>query len=134
VYLSIDVFTRGFIKKIFSFNYFEKIHAKEDFNRVFKNGVKFDSEYIKIFIYKRHDGCDVRRLGLITSRKIGGSVVRNKVKRKLREIFRTNKYLLKPGLDLIFISKKNIVHVKYYNLEKHIFDLIKNVKIFLNAG
>ena len=44
------------------------------------------------------------RLGLIVSKKVGGAVVRNKVKRRLREIFR-HKLERLPGLDIVLIAR-----------------------------
>lgn len=45
------------------------------------------------------------RLGLTVSRKVGGAVQRNRVKRILREIFRLNQHRLGPGTDLSIIAK-----------------------------
>ena len=48
------------------------------------------------------------RLGLTVSRRVGGSVQRNRVKRLLREIFRYNRATLKPHLDLVVLAKPGI--------------------------
>jgi ribonuclease P protein component len=119
-------------KKKFSFTYFERLHTQGDFNQVFKNGLRLENKYIKILVYKRNDKCSIRRLGLITPKKVGKAVIRNKTKRKLREIFRTNKYLLKSGLDLIFVSKPETASVGYNSLKKNILGLLKSAKLFLN--
>ncbi|MDR2676622.1 MAG: ribonuclease P protein component [Endomicrobium sp.] len=120
-------------KKRFFLNYFERIHLQKDFIQVFKNGQKFENKYIKILIHKRNDEHLVRRLGLIVSRKIGKAVERNKVKRKLREIFRINKHLLKTGFDFVFIPKVRSVFLDYNNLMNVIFDEIKNAECFLEV-
>lgn len=49
------------------------------------------------------------RLGLTVSRKVGGAVQRNRVKRLLREVFRYNRQTLKPHLDLVVLAKPGIV-------------------------
>jgi len=46
------------------------------------------------------------RVGLTVSRKVGGSVLRNLVKRRLREVFRRNKPRLPIGYDLVWIARK----------------------------
>jgi ribonuclease P protein component len=47
----------------------------------------------------------VTRLGLSVSRKVGSAVVRNRVKRLLREAFRTSASALPPGLDLVVVAR-----------------------------
>jgi len=112
------------MKKI-SFSYRERLHLQKDFNRIFKKGLKLENKTIKIFAKKRDSG-HLRRLGLVTSGKLGGAPLRNRTKRRLREVFRTNKHLLEPGLDLIFVSKPETVKADYSALEQAILDLLKN--------
>ena len=101
----------------FSFSYNERLHSQRDFNKVFKNGKKLENKAIKIMAYKRDDG-QIRRLGLITPKKVGTAVVRNRTKRRLREIFRTNKHSLETGLDLLFISKPETASLDYNSLKR----------------
>ncbi|MDR2811894.1 MAG: ribonuclease P protein component [Endomicrobium sp.] len=118
-------------KKKFSFAYFERIHIQRDFNKIFKNGLRLENKAIKILAYIRKDGQDVRRLGLITPKRVGMAVIRNRTKRRLREIFRTNKHLLKPGLDLIFILKTETVLLDYKKLEDIILVLLKDANLYI---
>jgi ribonuclease P protein component len=115
---------------MFSFTSAERLHTQNDFNKIFKNGSRLENENIKVFAFKRNDGQVIRRLGLVTPRKVGTAVVRNRTKRRLREIFRTNKHLLKPCLDLIFISNSGTASLDYYNLEKSILNLLKSAKLY----
>ncbi|MDR1522881.1 MAG: ribonuclease P protein component [Endomicrobium sp.] len=115
--------------KLFSFTYLERLHIQSDFNEVFKNGLKLENKKIKILAYKRNDGKSLRRLGLVTSRKIGTAVVRNRTKRRLREIFRTNKHLLEPSLDLIFISKRETTLLNYNDLKNAVLGLLTKAKL-----
>jgi ribonuclease P protein component len=117
-------------KKEFSFSYFERLHIQRDFNKVFENGLMFENKAIKILTYIRKDGQDLRRLGLITPKRIGTAAIRNRTKRRLREIFRTNKHLLEPSLDLIFILKQEAVLLDYKKLECVILGLLKNANLY----
>ena len=54
----------------------------------------------------RMDGSEAPRLGLTVSRRVGGSVVRNRVKRRIREWFRMSRERLAPGQDLVIIARR----------------------------
>jgi len=72
-------------------------------------------------------GTDSVHGAFIVSAKVGPSVVRNKVKRRLREIFRNKLVnILEPGFFL-FIAKKCIVEAKFDRLEKDILDIILRI-------
>jgi ribonuclease P protein component len=113
------------IHKNFTLNYFERLHKKSDFNKCFYKGQLLENDKIKIIVYKRNDNNNVKRLGLITSRKIGTAVTRNKSKRLIREIFRLNKHLLKEQLDIIIILRKQTVLLNYSHLRCNLLNLLK---------
>jgi ribonuclease P protein component len=124
------LFTGGAVGKKFSFTYFEQLHIQKDFNKVFKNGLRLENKNIKILAYRRNDGQIVRRLGLVTAKRVGVSVIRNRIKRRLREVFRTNKHFLDPSLDLIFISRPRTVLLDYNSLKKTILSLLKSAGLY----
>ena len=118
--------------KGFSFCYLERLHTFADFNKVFKYGKKLKTVFVDICVLKRKDNNEIRRLGLVTSRKVGKAVKRNTAKRRLREIFRTNKHKLTPGLDIIFILKPQITSTGYGKLKTTILDCLESAKFYNN--
>lgn len=66
----------------------------------------------------RKNNKDVRRLGLVVGRKVGGAVSRNRIKRLIREFFRLNKEKIPESSDLIVLAKKDI-RIKGY---REVFD------------
>ena len=46
------------------------------------------------------------RLGITTTKKIGGAVVRNRTRRRVREAFRRNRSVLPDGVDLVVVAKR----------------------------
>lgn len=95
--------------------------------------MRLKNKSIRILVYKRNDGFVTRRLGLVTPRKVGKAVIRNKVKRRLREIFRLNKHFLEPGIDLIFISRAETALLNYSSLKKNVLDLLKDAKFYMDS-
>ncbi len=120
---------KGASHKSFSFSYRERLHLQKDFNLVFKKGRRLENKALKILAYKNNGG-HLRRLGLVTSRKVGSAPVRNRTKRRLREIFRTNKRSMEAGLDLIFISKPETATLDYKALEKTILTMLAGAGLY----
>ncbi len=47
------------------------------------------------------------RIGFITSRRVGGAVVRNRVRRRLRELVRHSRPVLRPGIWIVLIARQH---------------------------
>ena len=58
------------------------------------------------------------RFGLITSKKLGPAVVRNRVRRRLREIIRAHRDRIIPGLQMVIIGRWSAPNVTLQQLEK----------------
>jgi ribonuclease P protein component len=58
------------------------------------------------------------RVGFVTSRRIGGAVVRNRVRRRLREVVRRNQSALVDGVWLVVIARPEAAKVDFGALEK----------------
>jgi ribonuclease P protein component len=54
-----------------------------------------------LVLYARENGLDYSRLGISIGKSCGNAVVRNRLKRLLREAFRQNKHLISPGFDYV---------------------------------
>ncbi|MGA3283634.1 MAG: ribonuclease P protein component [Verrucomicrobiota bacterium] len=58
------------------------------------------------------------RLGVVTSRKIGGAVVRSRARRLLRESFRQHQHELSQQVELVLVARNSIVGKKFADVEK----------------
>jgi ribonuclease P protein component len=68
------------------------------------------------------------RLGVTVSSKVGNAVVRNRVKRLLRECFRRHRHQIVPNQDVLIIARKGAVNLSWYEVENE----IRN--IFIDRG
>ena len=64
-------------------------------------------------LYCRRNGRRESRLGLTTGTKLGHAVVRNKVRRRLREIYRLHEDRFAPGYDIVVVARVRAVHSSY---------------------
>jgi len=58
------------------------------------------------------------RLGVVTSRKIGGAVVRSRARRLLRESFRQHQHELSQSVELVLVARNSIAGKKFADVEK----------------
>lgn len=108
----------------FTFKKYERIRKKKEFEHVFSNGRWLNSKYVDICYAFGQS----RKAGFIVSKKISKkAVIRNKVKRRLREIYRLNKHSLPDSLQLIIVAKKGVDKLKYSDLENEIKTLFNYI-------
>ena len=81
----------------------ERIRRKSDFANLYRDGGRLRGRYFTLVFLR--NGLSHSRLAVVASRKVGSAVVRNRVKRRFRELFRRNKALLAEPLDLIVITR-----------------------------
>ena len=75
------------------------------------------------------NGLTLTRYGLSVSKRLGGAVVRNRVKRLLREILRLAP--VKEGWDIVFIARPAAAGADYAGLEKAVKDLLSQAELLL---
>lgn len=78
-----------------------RIGGRKDFRRVFAEGRKFVGRRLILWTCDNGAAADPPRLGLSVSAKVGNAVLRNRLKRLVRESFRLNRERLAPGRDLV---------------------------------
>ena len=102
----------------------ERIHKKEEFLQILREGERYKTKHFKVMIKENH--LDRVRLGLIVSKKIGNAVKRNNIKRLLREFFRINKSFFPLGSDILFIAKPGDDSLNYSKVDKEFKELFFN--------
>lgn len=87
----------------------DRLRSRRDYARVSREGERHGSGcFVLLVAPQRGPGTEGRvtpRLGLTVSRRVGGSVVRNRVKRRIRETFRARRGLLPGAADVVVIAR-----------------------------
>ena len=85
-------------------------------------------------LYCRKNGRRENRLGLTTGTKLGHAVVRNRVRRRLREIYRLQEHRLSPGYDSVVVARVRAVYSRYAELERDFLRLAKKLQLLSPQG
>ena len=107
-----------------------KINKNYDFRIVYSRGKAVSNKLFVLYTYKNKKLIDTNRLGISVSKKVGKSVVRNRVRRIVYEIYRLNLHSLKTGYDIIFIAKSKSKDEVYTEIERSIINLLKKGIMF----
>jgi ribonuclease P protein component len=93
----------------------ERLAHPADFRRCYRHGKRVRMACFTVYAY--HRGQAVSRLGLAVGKTVGAAVARNRVKRRLRELFRRYKALLPVGYDLFVRAAPTSAAAPYRELE-----------------
>ena len=94
-----------------------RIKQGRDFARVRQDGTRLVVGCL-IANWRRLPTTTASRLGVVTSCRIGGAVVRNRARRLLRETFRLHQFELNQPIDLVLVARASIAGKKYREVEK----------------
>lgn len=93
----------------------QRLTAAADFTRCYRQGRRWRTAYFTVHAFGRGEG--VARLGLAVGKAVGPAVVRNRVKRRLREIFRLHTQQVPGGYDLFVRAVPASAFASYHQLE-----------------
>ena len=102
-----------------------------EFRRLYSRGKNAASQYAVVYCRWNHKHAN--RLGLTVSTKVGGAVERNRVRRRLKEIYRLHEEMLKPGYDIVIVARVRSRYAGYKELEASVLGLFKRVNLLLHV-
>lgn len=82
-----------------------------------------------IVLYARRNRTESNRVGITVSKKLGHAVVRNRIRRRLREVYRLNEEKFLPGFDIVVVARSRAVEASFPVLTKSYLDLAKRAGI-----
>lgn len=101
-----------------------------EFKKVLSKGKYFSGKNIEVFIEKNKES-DKNYIGLAISTKIGKAVVRNNIKRLIKENYKNIEDSIEHGYNIVFLWKKNITteNANYKNIQKDIINIFDKANI-----
>lgn len=103
------------------------LKENHEFRRVYRQGRSAISSVMVVYCRKNKLGrC---RLGLTASTKIGGAVVRNRARRRLREVYRLHKDELSGGWDIVLVARGRTASAPWRELNDVFLRLCRKLEI-----
>ena len=100
----------------------ERLRRSCEFQRVFQYGTKLVSPLFVLYILPTRESRS--RLGIAVSKRVGKAVIRNRVKRLVREVFRRHKELLTPACDVVFVARRAAARASYADFAQQLHLLL----------
>lgn len=112
----------------------ESLKKNRDFQYVYKNGKSYANRYFIMYVLENNQ--DFNYIGISVSKKVGNSVVRHRLCRVIREIYRLHEDMFNSGLNIVVIARPSAKDVSYKEAESAFLHLSKLHKIlcFLNEN
>jgi len=108
------------------------LKKNHEFKRLYNKGKSAASQCA--VVYCRRNGSPGNRLGVTVSTKLGGAVQRNRIRRRLKEIYRINEGKMSAGFDVVIVARMRSRYSGFGELESSILSLLRKLKVALDAG
>ena len=69
-----------------------------------------------LVLYAKKNRLNQNRVGITVSKKLGGAVVRNRVRRRLREVYRLHEDRFLPGYDIVVVARSRAIDASFESL------------------
>ena len=103
-----------------------RLRKNRDFKVVYDTGFSFANRYLVMYVLRNSQ--DLSRVGISAGKKLGGAVVRNRCKRRIRECCRLYREYLPQGYDIIFICRNQVITCTWDELERNFIDLCRRMQ------
>ena len=100
------------------------IKSSDEFTEIINTGKSRKNKYYSIY-YRSNN--EENRYGITIPKKLGIAVLRNKTKRRVKNIIDKNKKSIQNGYDYVIIVKKGILELTYLDMESELLSLIKSI-------
>jgi ribonuclease P protein component len=102
-----------------------RLVRRGEFDAVYRGGKRRSSSHFTVFV--RANQKPLSRFGFSIKKALGGAVVRNRIRRRLREIVRCHRQEIPAGWDIVVHPKKSVETAEYLTLTKDFLRLMGNL-------
>ena len=102
----------------------ERLHSQREYQRVFQHGTKQVSAAFVLYVLPTVG--PRARLGLAVSKRVGGAVVRNRIKRRIRAFFRQHKPQLRTPCDIVVVARRGAAQAPYAEYVRQLTMLVRH--------
>lgn len=99
----------------------ESLKKNKDFKAVYNSRRSRANRMLIMYVMK--NGTEKNRLGISVSKKVGNSIVRHRLTRLIREIYRLDELSFKRGIDIVVVVRPAARDTDYYNMKESFMHL-----------
>ena len=114
----------------FSFPKSRRLTRASEYERVKRDGSARGGKLLRLSVVPVENSGSCR-VGFVTSGRLGSAAVRNRVRRRLREIVRQHQYHLREGFWIVLVARKDAATAGYRALEHEWLRLARRASILL---
>jgi len=96
-----------------------------EFKRLYNKGKSAASKYVVVYCIRNKTTGN--RIGITVSTKLGGAVQRNRIRRRLKEIYRINEHLLRTGFNIVLVARMKSRYARWSELESSVLSLFEQL-------
>jgi ribonuclease P protein component len=102
-----------------------RLVRRGDFDTVYRAGKRFSSSHFTVFV--RRNELALNRFGFSIKKALGGAVVRNRIRRRVREIVRCHRQEIPTGWDIVIHPKNSVAKAEFAVLTEELVRLLNKV-------
>ena len=87
-----------------------------------------------LVLYARRNRLGHNEVGITVSKKLGKAVIRNRIRRRLREVYRINEQLFTPGWDIVVVARSRCLDAPFDKLVESYLSLAEKAGILQEAA
>ena len=96
------------------------------FQRLYRTSGQANGYFV---LYARQNRTESNRVGITVSKKLGKAHIRNRVRRRIRALYRLNEALFAPGWDIVIVARTKAIEAPFAELTKAYLALAKKAGI-----
>jgi ribonuclease P protein component len=109
-----------------------RVKSEKEFQFVFKKGRSFANKQIVIYVTLKENQSNFR-IGLSVSKKVGNAIVRNRIKRYLRQAFYEMDSLIIRNIDIVVIARAQLAEFNFFEAKNSLFHVLKRASLIENT-